>query len=216
MNRCLLIVALLLTSCATSRESVQTGTFSGSLDLRWIGPDRFLYVPNEAAPFQFTRASGDVVTPGAMYTDGGSAPSFLRGNPHFTSWGYGPAFVLHDWLFFEASQSDRVGEAVDLDEPGLILAEAMQTLTESGHLPPNRWVRRLYRKVGSGGIARKAIWMRPWYEGLPRPAKAIAQPSLAFDPPLDFVEEKPASLFWKSAEQLRAELESGPRLLMPE
>src|SRR4051812_3987649 len=43
--------------------------------LVWAGPDDFIYVPDPQKPFSFTRAAsrgGKTITPGAMYTDGGS------------------------------------------------------------------------------------------------------------------------------------------------
>jgi hypothetical protein len=34
-----------------------------------------------------------------MYTDGGSVPRALWGVEGFSAWEYGPAYILHDWLF---------------------------------------------------------------------------------------------------------------------
>jgi hypothetical protein len=45
--------------------------------LRWERPDWFEYLPDPEAPFSFTRASGEVVTPGRMLTDGGSIPRWF-------------------------------------------------------------------------------------------------------------------------------------------
>ena len=52
-----------LISCTTPRtyDSIETGQFHGSLNLRWVAPDRFVYVPDPNQPFRFTRANGETI-----------------------------------------------------------------------------------------------------------------------------------------------------------
>jgi hypothetical protein len=61
--------------------------------------DFFQFIPNPDDPFVLTRANGETIRPGVMYTDGGSIPRFAWGVPGYSPWGYAPAYVVHDWLF---------------------------------------------------------------------------------------------------------------------
>jgi len=80
-------------------EKAKPGKFSGTVDVRWIKPDRFIFVPNSADPMQFLTASNRPIRPNIMYTDGGSVPRLFWNVPGYSPWGYAPAYIVHDWLF---------------------------------------------------------------------------------------------------------------------
>ena len=111
------------------------GEFSGALDVRWIKPDRFIYVPNKDDPFRFKAGDGRLIVPATMYTDGGSIPRLFWNVPGYSPWGYAPAYIVHDWLF-EAHRC-KVPEYsnVTFDQSATTLAEGIKTLMESGVAP---------------------------------------------------------------------------------
>ncbi len=95
-------------------DAVTRGTFSGKANLVWVAPNAtallgdglFLYVPDPSEPLVFERhpsndpAQGsEIITPEAFFTDGGSIPRAVQAAPGFNAWGYGPAYVIHDWVF---------------------------------------------------------------------------------------------------------------------
>ena len=123
------------------------GRFEGQVFLIWLsdGDDeqgRFLFLPNPDDPFRFVRAGAgpyQTVTPGAIYTNGGSIPRLAQVFRGFSPWGYGPAYVIHDWLY-HARQCFNAGMGGDL-QPGIdtmpfqtsadILGEAIRSLIAS-------------------------------------------------------------------------------------
>jgi hypothetical protein len=99
----------------------------------WNYIDLFIFRPDAKAPFQYKRANGRTITPRLMETDGGSTPQILRGMRKFSSWGYAPAFIVHDWLF-TAKKCDYAPDNVfAFEETAMIMAEIMKTLTEVGY-----------------------------------------------------------------------------------
>lgn len=127
-----------LVSCAVSPLSVssvyddfKTGRFLGVLTLQYAGPDQFLYVPDEIDPFRFVRSNGEVIQPEQMYTDGGSTPRFLWGIKNFSPFGYGPAYVIHDWLYTAHRCSTDSGPlGYSFADSAIVLAEGLKTLME--------------------------------------------------------------------------------------
>ncbi len=86
-------------SDATAQQPLPS--LSGTLLIQWVDGQNFIYVPDPHDPLRFrSRDSRDVV-PKRMYTDGGSIPRLFWSVKGFSPWGYGPAYVLHDWLFHE-------------------------------------------------------------------------------------------------------------------
>lgn len=76
----LILLVFTLEACAPmSYRKTDEGRFNGVLDVRWIKNDYFLFAPSKDDPFRFTRANGEVIRPGPMYTDGRSIPRFLWG-----------------------------------------------------------------------------------------------------------------------------------------
>ncbi len=108
-------LAMLLGACApVNYNSVARGEFSGLVKLYWVeggrgdllGDGQFLYVPDDYDPLVFTRnkanapsGDSDVIAPEAFYTDGGSVPRAVQSIPGFNAWGFGPAYIVHDWVF---------------------------------------------------------------------------------------------------------------------
>ena len=113
--RFVLLLALFLSGCGSvDYDQVTRGKFSGSVYLVWVGPGNtswlgdghFIYVPMPGKELRFKRdpknnpsGDSDVITPEAFYTDGGSIPRSVQALDGFNAWGFGPAYVIHDWLF---------------------------------------------------------------------------------------------------------------------
>lgn len=122
-------------------DQTKTGDLKGTLRVTWIGADSFLYEPDPANPLTFKRADGTVITPAAMYTDGGSIPTALRALKGYSPWGYAPAFIIHDWLFVMKQCKLAGYEKYDLDGAATVMAEAMKTLMEKPQFGgPNKLV----------------------------------------------------------------------------
>jgi hypothetical protein len=95
-------------------DNIPRGEFSGLVMVVWVGPNdasflgdgEFLYVPVKGRELTFVRSdaanpSGNskVIQPKAFYTDGGSVPRVVQSARGFNAWGYGPAYIIHDWIF---------------------------------------------------------------------------------------------------------------------
>ena len=103
------LIALItgLCACATPRiELSDPGEISGKLMVFWDREDHFIYYPFYGDPLTYRlprsvaeKVGVDTIRPGAIYTDGGSIPRAVRGVVGFSPWGYGPAYIVHDWLF---------------------------------------------------------------------------------------------------------------------
>ncbi len=132
-----LILTLMSSGCASWQYSrVQPGELHGRLVVQWIDPDKFIFLPDPEKPLTFTRHNKDSITPGVMYTDGGSIPRPLWGVRNYSPWGYAPAYVVHDWLF-EMKHCQLPGiEKFNVDEAALVLAEVMKTMMEHDKSAP--------------------------------------------------------------------------------
>ena len=101
------LLTLTLGACAVfTYDSTAPGRLKGQLLVIWVGEDRFVYWPTTKDPLTFTLAPAlqsklgiTTIRPGLMYTDGGSIPRALRAFDGFSPWGYGPAYIMHDWIF---------------------------------------------------------------------------------------------------------------------
>jgi hypothetical protein len=175
----ILAVALvaLNSSCAARRnyQQIKTGEFSGNLQLHWIGPDKFLFVPDEEKPFEFTRANGDVIRPGVMYTDGGSVPRQFWIHPNLSPWGFAPAYIVHDWLFFVRKERLPGYENLTLEETADIFTEAVKTLMEEhpGIRRKPLLVEILRRAVSGDAAAEAWLGRRNWARNLPSPGRVV-------------------------------------------
>lgn len=133
----LVLSALMLVGCLAHHayENSSTGKFEGVVDIRWLRPDRFLYVPNRADPLRFTTADGRVFEPKPMYTDGGSIPRLLWSVPGYSPWGMGPAYIVHDWLFMAHHCSTPGYDQVSFEESSRVMGAAIKTLMEADIVP---------------------------------------------------------------------------------
>ncbi len=113
-------------------DGLGVGSFEGRISLLWNGMDSFVYRPDFAKPFSYTTSKGKKIEPKLMETDGGSIPRVLRGLSKFSSWGYAPAFILHDWLFVAHKCDCAPDNAYTFDESALLMAEAIKTLMKAG------------------------------------------------------------------------------------
>ncbi|MCY1128520.1 hypothetical protein OU426_16780 [Frigidibacter sp. RF13] len=140
----------LLSACANvNYETTRAGTFQGDLVVVWLrdtgkaGDGTFIYVPSPRDPLTFTRPEGEtrvrVIAPEMMYTDGGSIPPIGRVFNGLTPWNYGPAYMIHDWLFAarqclndgKTDESYRKMEEATFQDSAEIIAEAIKALEVS-------------------------------------------------------------------------------------
>jgi len=122
---------VLCTSCsAINYDKIPVGELHGKLTLEWVGPDQFIYRPDAQPPFYFKRANGEVIQPRSVFTDGGSIPRPLWVFRGYSPWGFGSAYVAHDWLFsahhcgYPEAKNHTVFTAAD------VLSECIKTLME--------------------------------------------------------------------------------------
>ena len=132
------VAFVLCTSCsAINYDKIPVGELHGKLTLEWVGPDQFIYRPDAQHPFYFKRANGEVIQPGSVFTDGGSIPRPLWVFRGYSPWGFGSAYVAHDWLFsahhcgYPEAKNHTVFTAAD------VLSECIKTLMEQGKNKPN-------------------------------------------------------------------------------
>lgn len=134
----LIIIPILLSACGThwKYNEIGEGEFSGVLEVRWLEPDRFLFVPNKENPLRFTTADGSrIIEPGPMYTDGGSIPRIFWSVPGYSPWGLAPAYIIHDWIF-DTHHCDTPGyENITFDQSSRFMAESIKTLMETARVP---------------------------------------------------------------------------------
>jgi hypothetical protein len=153
-----LLSLFLCTSCAhLTYDRTGIGKFEGSLDVRWIKPDKFIYVPSPEDPLRFTTSDRRVVAPQKMYTDGGSIPRLFWGVPGYSPWGYAPAYIIHDWLFEAHHCNVPEYRDITFDRSASILAEGIKTLMVTNMAPKDEttlWA--IYEAVRSP-IA-KSVW----------------------------------------------------------
>jgi hypothetical protein len=66
-----------------------------------------------------------------MPTDGGSIPRAFWVFKNYSPWGYGPAFVAHDWLFHIKNCNLKGYKPYDLKDAAMVMSEIVKTLMES-------------------------------------------------------------------------------------
>lgn len=143
----LLVLCLLIAGCAqVNYETTKPGTFRGEVAVVWLkgtgpsGDGTFVYVPTPLKPLTFMRPEGKTagksITPPMMYTDGGSVPGLARAFRGLTPWNYGPAYIVHDWVFM-ARQCLNLGktdaeytvlEKLSFQDSAEIIAESIKAL----------------------------------------------------------------------------------------
>ena len=133
----------------------QTGTFENldRIRLRWSQPDLFELVPRQTEPFAFIRPNGERIEPTNFFTDGGSIPRFVGTlNGRLTPWGYGPAYLIHDWEF----DRHHCGARKSFNAVRDTLMEALKTLMTTV-VPRNRVAFDLIF-AGVSSVVAKAAW----------------------------------------------------------
>ena len=100
---------VLLSGCVTvfaPPEKISGGGLDGKTLLEWDDGYRFVFRPKQGQALVYTfpvshplaKRLGSI-TPRSMYTDGGSIPRIFWSVDGLSPWEYGPAFVIHDWIF---------------------------------------------------------------------------------------------------------------------
>ena len=81
------------------------------------------------------------IVPETMYTDGGSIPQIFWSIPGLSPWGFGPAYIIHDWIFL-VHRCQRPAppevQAITFEQSAQILAEVGKSLVEAGLIKDNR------------------------------------------------------------------------------
>ncbi len=119
----------------TFYRGLRTGRFQGVPKLMWNGFRNksqrpvFRYFGTD---FSYETSEGRRIKPGVMNTDGGTIPKWLHVIDEFSPWTYGPAFIIHDWLFVKAKCDADQDADISFEESALIMAEALKTLMEVG------------------------------------------------------------------------------------
>lgn len=152
MLRLFLLACLTLAACGVvDFRNAKPGTFEGAALVVWVGPaatanqgdGKFLYVPRTGQELTFLRdpdanvsAGNAIIRPEPFYTDGGSIPRLAQSLPGFNAWGYGPAYIIHDWLFVarkcinDGTPTDvmKPVENMTFQESADVMAEMIRTL----------------------------------------------------------------------------------------
>jgi len=124
-------LALILCGCAQLHyQETPPGILRGDLIVEWRKPDEFLYKPSSNNPLRFTRSNGDIIQPELMWTDGGSIPRQMWIFRNFSPWGYGPAFIIHDWLFTIQNCQLPGHREYSFDDSAKIMSEVIRTLID--------------------------------------------------------------------------------------
>lgn len=145
----------------------------------WVGEDKFVYYPYYSDPLTYKlpaqlakRVGKDFIRPGAIYTDGGSIPRAVRGWAGFSPWGYGPAYIVHDWLFVarhcilnnrielhdkrDWEEVDKVRK-VDFQLSADMLAAVIQALVKQEKVPARGFAPSAIYTAVESGVARR-LW----------------------------------------------------------
>lgn len=112
-----------------------SGEIEGVLLLQWNEEDGFIYVPDPKDPLTYRRPGKPAIVPGRMFTDGGSIPRVFWGFQGYSPWAYGPAYVLHDWLYHQHRCKNETG--YNFDEANAVLQDAINILATQGKVSPS-------------------------------------------------------------------------------
>ncbi len=163
-----------LAGCATPYLEAGFGRINRPIDVVWVGSDKFIYVPGpEGRNFGFeTARTGRIIEPGLMYTDGGSIPRFAQVFKPFSPWGYAPAFIVHDWIFYgrycelDAGSTMAAYEdgrrfadvkGITFHESAVILAEVIKTIEDNQQVALHKYPGRLISGAVDSVFAA-ALW----------------------------------------------------------
>jgi hypothetical protein len=132
-----LAAAAMLGGCTTliARQPVLSGgKLTGELALAWDNGLQFVAYPVEGNELAYALPKGHrlaaslgTIKPELMYTDGGSIPRAFWSFQGLSPWEYGPAFIIHDWIFNQ-HYCKKDAYPVTLAEANDILLDAMVLL----------------------------------------------------------------------------------------
>lgn len=156
-----LLAGLALSGCASIPPPRENGQLSGRVLVEWTDEDAFVYRRDGRRPLIFVTADGKRIDPPDMFTDGGSVPRIFWSIEGLSPWGLGPAYVIHDWLFFQhrcgpPGERDRF----TFEEAALILAEVGEQLKKAGLVKKSADFLSAIRWAVQTGVARE-LWDRP-------------------------------------------------------
>ena len=124
--------------------------------LIWVGPDQFVFEKDPNDPLYFQRSNGERIVPETIYTDGGSIPRPMWVFRNYSPWGYGPAFVIHDWLFSTHYCRTPGYEKYTVKAAAEVMAECQKTLMETGKAPKSPMAMYLMYLAVSSPVAERA------------------------------------------------------------
>ena len=184
-----LLCASFLSACGyVDSKQVARGEFRGDVSLVWVhggdtskfGDGVFIYLPVPGRRLEFFRGESAWVSDGsqhivpqAFYTDGGSVPRILQAANGFNAWAYGPAYVIHDWVFVarkcltdlengdvQIEDQDFLAEIKKIEnmsfqESAYVMAETIETVVGDKLADTNR--SRLVSQATAGPISH-ALW----------------------------------------------------------
>jgi hypothetical protein len=102
--------------------------------LQWNSEDGFIYIPDPNDPLIYSRPGKPAIPLERMFTDGGSIPRVFWSVPGFSPWAYGPAYILHDWLYNAHRCCHLPPPPAGYDEAGAneVLYDAIGILVQQG------------------------------------------------------------------------------------
>jgi len=127
-----LLATLPLGACGVwIHDDIPEGDLKGIVTIEWDKQDNFIYRPDPSPTRRLSfqpyawRGSDKRITPTRMYTDGGSIPRFFWNVPGLSPWGFGPAYVIHDYIFavHRCGWPDPVVAQITFEDSAEILAE---------------------------------------------------------------------------------------------
>jgi Protein of unknown function (DUF1353) len=129
-----LAAAVMLGGCVglvDRQPALSGGILTGELALAWDNGLQFVAYPVEGNELAYALPKGHrlaailgKIKPELMYTDGGSIPRAFWSFDGLSPWEYGPAFIIHDWMFNQ-HYCKKDAYPVTLAEANDILLDAM-------------------------------------------------------------------------------------------
>lgn len=148
----------------------------GRLLVEWSSSEQFVYRRDPKNPLRLTTENGVVIEPKDIYTDGGSIPQVFQNISGLSPWNLGPAYIIHDWLFF--NKKCQIGTSAEnrltFDEGADALRDAAVVLLRKHFIDPDKEKIAAVHAAVRSGVARRA-WENPPYRCSERPK---AQPIL--------------------------------------
>lgn len=138
------------------------GVYDPATQLTPRGEREYLYIPHATDPLRFRRASGELIQPGRMVTDGGTVPRVAWVVPDINPWTYIKAYLVHDWDFSRHHCDTTYGR--DFEGTNLTLGEGIYTLMRAGEVGTDWRKVELVHEAVSSFVGRE-VWNRLWAPG---------------------------------------------------